>query len=311
MSAGALTRRAGAIAPCRPPDRRRPPRAAQRVTDLAPRVVGPACILASCASLQTAAAIATTAFAALGPAGTGALRFLGGAVVLMTFVRPRLRGRSTAFWLTTAALGAATAATNLFLYEAIARIPLGMAGTLVFLGPLTLALLGARGRHDVAWAATAALGVVLLTGAPATASVPGIACALGAAVSVAASILIARRLGEHSDGLDGLALSIAVAALLTLPMGLSAALDAPGPSVLAIVAVVGVLGIAIPYALEFTALRRVGVKTYGILLSLDPAVAGLAGLLLLGQRLDTAEMIGMALVMAASIGASAAKPCGS
>jgi inner membrane transporter RhtA len=310
MSAGALTRRAGAIAPCRPPDRRRPPRAAQRVTDLAPRVVGPACLLASCASLQTAAAIATTAFAALGPAGTGALRFLGGAVVLMTFVRPRLRGRSTAFWLTTAALGAATAATNLFLYEAIARIPLGMAGTLVFLGPLTLALLGPRGRHDVAWAATAALGVVLLTGAPATASVPGIACALGAAASVAASILIARRLGERSDGLDGLALSIAVAALLTLPMGLSAALDA-GPSVLAIVAVVGVLGIAIPYALEFTALRRVGVKTYGILLSLDPAVAGLAGLLLLGQRLDTAEMIGMALVMAASIGASAARPRGS
>jgi inner membrane transporter RhtA len=310
MSAGALTRRAGAIAPCRPPDRRRPPRAAQRVTDLAPRVVGPACLLASCASLQTAAAIATTAFAALGPAGTGALRFLGGAVVLMTFVRPRLRGRSTAFWLTTAALGAATAATNLFLYEAIARIPLGMAGTLVFLGPLTLALLGPRGRHDVAWAATAALGVVLLTGAPATASVPGIACALGAAASVAASILIARRLGERSDGLDGLALSIAVAALLTLPMGLSAALDA-GPSVLAIVAVVGVLGIAIPYALEFTALRRVGVKTYGILLSLDPAVAGLAGLLLLGQRLDTAEMIGMALVMAASIGASTARPRGS
>ena len=93
-------------------------------------------------------------------------------------------------------------------------------------------------------------------------------------------------------------------------MGLSAALEAPDPSVLAIVAVVDVLGIAIPYALEFNALQRVGVKTYGILLSLDPAVAGLAGLLLLGQRLDIAEMIGMALVMAASIGATAASPRG-
>jgi hypothetical protein len=109
MSAGALTRRVGAVALCGPPDRRRPPRTAQRAADLAPRIVGPAYILASCASLQTAAAIATTAFAALGPTGTGALRFLGGAVVLMAFVRPHLRGRSMAFWLITAALGAATA----------------------------------------------------------------------------------------------------------------------------------------------------------------------------------------------------------
>jgi inner membrane transporter RhtA len=252
--------------------------------------------------LQTAAAIATTAFAAFGPAGTGALRFLAGAVVLLACVRPRVRGRRTSFWLMTAALGAATAATNLFLYEAIARIALGTAGTLVFLGPLTLALLRTRHRHDLAWAAAAALGVVLLTGSPATASVPGIAFALGAAASVAASILIARRLGERSDGLDGLSLSIAVAALLTLPIGLSAALDAPDLSVLATVAVVGVLGIAIPYALEFKALRRVGVRTYSILLSLDPAVAGLAGLLLLGQRLETAEMFGIALVIVASVG---------
>ena len=304
MSAAALTRRVGAVVLSGPPARGRPPRSPRRAADVAARIVGPTYILASCASLQTAAAIATTAFAALGPAGTGALRFLGGGVVLMTFVRPRLRGRSTRFWVLTAALGGATAATNLFLYEAIARIPLGTAGTLVFLGPLALALLRTRHRQDLAWAAAAALGVVLLTGGPTASSVPGIAFALGAAATVAASILIARRLAEESAGLDGLALSIAVAALLTLPIGLFAAVDAPDLSVLATVAVVGVLGIAIPYALEYKALRRVGVKTYSILLSLDPAVAGLAGLLLLGQRLDTSELIGMAFVMAASVGAT-------
>jgi inner membrane transporter RhtA len=306
MSAAAVTHRVGAVALAGPPDSRRPPRAASTGANLAPRIIGPTYILASCASLQTAAAIATTVFATFGPAGTGALRFLGAAVVLMTLNRPRLRGRSSRFWSTITALGAAIAATNFFLYEAIARIPLGTASTLVFLGPFALALLRSRHRLDFAWAVAAAIGVVLLTGGPTAASAPGVAFALGAAVSVAASILIARRVGEQTDGLEGLALSITVAALLTFPVGLSAALDAPDVSAIAIVAVVGVLGIAIPYGLELDALRRIGVKTYSILLSLDPAVAGLAGLLVLGQRLDTAEMIGMALVMAASAGATVA-----
>jgi inner membrane transporter RhtA len=244
-------------------------------------------------------------FAAFGSAGTGALRFLGAAVVLMALVRPRLRGRSISLWLTIATLGGATAATNVSFYEAIARIPLGTAGTLVFLGPLALALLRTRHRLDVACALAAAAGVVLVTGGPTAASLPGVAFALGAAGGVAASILLARRVTEQTNGQEGLALSITVAALITLPVGLPAALDAPDPADLAIVAVVGVLGIAVPYALEFNALRHVGVKTYSILLSLDPAVAGLAGLLLLGQHLDVPELIGLALVMAASAGATA------
>jgi inner membrane transporter RhtA len=272
---------------------------------LAPRLLGPTYILASCTSLQTASAIATTVFAAFGSAGTGALRFLGAAVVLMALIRPRLHGRSIRFWLTITTLGAATAATNFLFYEAIARIPLGTAGTLVFLGPLALALLRTRHRLDVVWALAAAAGVVLLTGGPTAASLPGVVFALGAAAGVTASILLARRVTEQTTGLEGLALSIAVAALITLPVGLPAALDVPEPADLAIVAVVGVLGIAVPYALEFNALRRVGVKTYSVLLSLDPAVAGLAGLVLLGQHLHVPEMIGMALVMAASAGATA------
>jgi inner membrane transporter RhtA len=304
---GAVLADRGAVAlAARPP---RPPRlrAAHAVAGFAPRLVGPGYIVASCASLQTAAALATTVFATFGPAGTGALRFLAAALILMAVVRPRLRDRSTTFWWTVTALGATTAATNFFLYEAIARIPLGTAGTLVFLGPLTLALLSTRRRLDIAWAVAAGIGVVLLTGMSAVGSVLGVAFAVGAAGSVAASILVARHVGTHAQGLDGLTLSIAVAAMITLPVSLTAALHTARPLDLSLVAAIGVLGIAIPYALEFSALRRVGVKTYSILLSLDPAVAGLAGLVLLGQQLGLAELLGIALVMAASAGAVASQ----
>lgn len=273
----------------------------------APRVVGPACVVASCVSLQTGAALATSVFAVFGPAGTGALRFLAAAVVLLLSVRPGVRGRSGMCWLVVTALGAAMAATNFCVYEAIARIPLGMAGTLVFLGPLCVALLRARRRLDLVWAAVAGLGVVLLTRGLSGGSVLGVALAFGAAAGVVASILLMREVGERTTGLDGLALSVAVAAVLTLPVGVPAALDATGARDLAIVGGVGVLAIAVPYALELTALRRVGAKTYSILLSLDPAVAGLAGLVLLGQRLGPAEIAGIALVMAASTGAVATR----
>jgi inner membrane transporter RhtA len=308
MSGAVLIDRAGAVVLAGPPNRPPQRRAAGAVTGFTPRLVGPSFIVASCASLQIAAALATTVFATFGPAGTGALRFLAAALVLLTLVRPSLRGRTTKSWLTITALGATSAATNFFIYEAIARIPLGMAVTLVFLGPLALALLGTRRRLDVAWAFAAVVGVVLLAGGPSAASLSGVAFALGAAVSVAASILIARQVGDQTEGLDGVALSITVAALLTLPVGLPAALGTPNLYDLAIVSAVGVLGIAVPYALEFNALRRVGVKTYSILLSLDPAIAGLAGLLLLGQQLNPAELLGIGLVMAASAGTVASHP---
>jgi inner membrane transporter RhtA len=262
----------------------------------------------SCVSLQIAAALATTVFAAFGPAGTGALRFLAAAGVLLLFVRPRLRGRSTKTWLTVAALSASMAALTFCLYEAIARIPLGTAVTLLFLGPLALALFGSRRRLDIAWVLAAAGGIVLLTGGPSSASFAGVAFALGAAASSALAILLAAQLGTETARLDGLALSVAGASLLTLPVALPALAGAPAVGDLAIVAAVGVLGIGLPYALEFNALRRMGVKTYSILLSLDPAIAGLAGLLLLGQHLTHPEIVGIGLVMVASTGAVATQP---
>jgi inner membrane transporter RhtA len=187
---------------------------------------------------------------------------------------------------------------------------LGTAGTLVFLGPFTLALLSTRRRLDVAWAIAAVIGVILLTGGSTGGSPAGVALALAAAAAVAASILLSRHVGNQAQGLDGLVLSIAVAALVTLPVSASAALHTAQPLDVPVVAAIGALGIAIPYALEFSALRRVGVKTHSVLLGLDPAVAALAGLLLLGQRMDVPELLGIALVMAAGIGAVATMSAG-
>lgn len=283
----------------RPPQRQ----ASGHVARVAPRLIGPASIVASCASLQTAAALATTAFAAFGPAGTGALRFAAAAVVLLAVAQPRVAGRSTRAWLAIVASGAVMAVMNLCIYEAVARIPLGTTVTLEFLGPLALALVGARRRLDVAWAAAAAGGVVLLAGASTSASAEGIVFALGAAASAAAAIVVGKRISSETTGLDGLALSVTVAAVLTLPIGLHAAIAAPRLGALGTVLLVGVLGIVVPYALEFTALRRLAVKTFSILLSLDPVIAGLAGLLLLGQRLSIGEIAGIALVVTASAGA--------
>jgi inner membrane transporter RhtA len=277
---------------------------------VAPRLAGPACIVASCVSLQTGAALATTVFAGFGPVGTGALRFAAAALVLLAVARPRLRGRSAGAWRAIVALGVATAATNALLYEAIARIPLGTAGTLVFLGPLVLALAASRRRLDLAWALGAAAGVVLITGGPSGGLNAGVAFAAGAAACVAVSVLAARRVGARTEGVDGLALAIAVAAVLTAPVGVPAALAHPQLVDLAVIGAVGILSLAVPYALELSALRRVGVKTYSILMSLDPAIAGLAGLLLLGQHLDPAVLAGMGLVIAASAGAVATQPAG-
>jgi inner membrane transporter RhtA len=309
MSVAVLIQRAGAVAVAGPPER--PPRRVwqgQARVAIAPRLVGPACIVGSCVSLQSAAALATTVFATFGPVGTGALRFVAAALLLLPVARPRLRGRSMSSWLVIAALGAAMAVLNFCLYAAIARIPLGTAVTLLFLGPLALALLGSRRRLDIAWAAAAAAGVVLLTGGPSGASLAGVVFALGAAASSAAAIVLAARMGNQTTRLDGLALSVGAAALLTLPVAVPAAIGAPDASDLAIVAAVGLLGIGLPYALEFNALRQVGVKTYSVLLGLDPAIAGLAGLLLLGQHLDAPELLGIGLVMAASAGAVATQP---
>lgn len=267
---------------------------------LARRSIGPVSIVAGSASLHTAAALATTLFATYGAAGTGALRFLGGAVALLALARPCLVGRSRAAWAEILVFGASMAAANACLFQALERVPLGTAVTLQFLGPLAIALLAARRRLDVVAAVAAAAGVALLMGGPTAASPAGVAFALGAAAAVAVSTLAGERVARSTRGLDGVALAVGAAAVMTLPVGLPAAAGAVDAGALALASAVGVLGIAVPYGLFFVALRRVGARVYSVLLSLDPAVALLAGLLLLGQAPGIGALAGVALVVAAS-----------
>jgi inner membrane transporter RhtA len=144
-------------------------------------------------------------------------------------------------------------------------------------------------------------------GGPSGGSAVGAGLALGAAALTMESLLLSRRLATASSGLDGIAVAVAIAALLTLPIAIPAALATDAAHELALVAAVGVLGLAVPYALEYLAIRRVSVRTFGVLLSLDPAIAALAGGLWLGQRLSAAEVLGVALVVLASGGAITAR----
>jgi inner membrane transporter RhtA len=270
---------------------------------VASQVGGPVLIVGASASLQCSAALATTLFAAYGPVGTGALRFGFAAPLLCLLVRPRLCGRSGRFWSLVGLDGAAMVGLNFALYEAIGRAPLGTVVTLQFLGPLALALLGARRPVDALWAILAAVGVVLLTGGPAAGSPLGLAFALLAAGMTVISLVVSRRLATESAGLDGLALAVAFAAFLCLPLAIRSVVTTPAPEDLLLAAAVAVLAIAVPYPLEYVAIRRVSLRTFGVILSLDPAIAGLVGIILLGQRLDQAGLLGIAAVVVASAGA--------
>jgi inner membrane transporter RhtA len=161
---------------------------------------------------------------------------------------------------------------------------------------------------DLACAVAGAVGVVLLTGGPSGASVAAVAFGCAAAAAVAVSIAAGERVGRHTEGLEGLALAVGAAALFTLPLGVPALADALDARTLATVAVLGVLGIAVPYGLFLHALRHVGARTYSVLLSLDPAVAVLAGVLLIAEAPHAAELIGVALVVAASATAVSTRP---
>lgn len=253
--------------------------------------------------MQLGAAAATTLFDEVGPAGTVLYRLLFSAVLLLAIWRPRPAEADRGSLLLAVAFGISLAAMNLCFYEALDRIPLGIAVTCEFVGPLTVALLGSRRTLDLAWVALAAVGILLLAGPSGSADAVGVAFALGAGIFWGAYILLSARVGRAFSGGRGLALAMAVAAALMLAPGIAVGgeelLDA---RVAAVGAAVALLSSAIPYSLELEALRRLAVGTFGVLMSLEPAVAALVGLIALSQGLSGAETIGIALVVAASAG---------
>jgi inner membrane transporter RhtA len=265
-------------------------------------------VLTGVTSIQFGAALAATLFDDLGPAGTSVLRLSFAALVLMVLWRPRVRGRAPRELRLAAIFGLTLGAMNLFFYEALDRIPLGVAVTMEFAGPLAVAVATSRRRLDLVWAGLAAVGIVLLSnpfGSGDGLDPVGVALILAAAACWAAYILIAQRATHVYDGSEGLALAMVVAALVPLIPGVAeAGTTLLRPELIAMGLGVALLSSVIPYSLETEALRRLPANVFGVLMSLEPAVAALAGFLVLSQALSARDLVAIAFVVAASAGVS-------
>ena len=265
-------------------------------------------MLLAAGSVQFGSGLAATLFDDLGPGGTVLLRVLFAAVVLGLAWRPRVRrlGRRE-LWLAVA-FGLTLAGMNACFYASIDRIPLGIAVTFEFVGPLGVAVAGSRKPLDLLWVGLAAAGIVLLSGLGGNGGGLdglGVALALVAGGFWAAYIVLSERTGQAFPGGSGLAIAMAVAAAALVPLGVADAGEALlEPELLLLGAAVAMLSSAIPYSLELEALRRMPKRVFGVLMSLDPAMAALAGFVVLGQDLEARESAAVALVVLASIGVS-------
>src|SRR5579863_973733 len=271
-----------------------------------PQIPAHALVLASISSVQAGAAWATTIFKDVGASGACLLRLGAASLVMLAVTRPRLRAISRQQALVACALGLILAGMNLSFYQAISRIPLGTAVTIEFIGPLLVALLGSRHRRDLLWAALAAGGIVALcNGIASGTDAAGLILAAVAGLLWACYILLQAQLGRAFKDSSGLAVAMTVAALMTLPLGVtSGGSKLLVPSTLAIGVAVGMLSSAIPYSLELKALRTLPTATFGVLMSLEPAAAALAGAVVIGQMITFRDAVGIGLVCAASLGTS-------
>jgi inner membrane transporter RhtA len=266
-----------------------------------------ALILVGIASVQFGSAFADTLFSEAGPAGVVLLRLAFGAVVLMAVIRPRLIGRSRRDLLAAVGFGLVLASMNWSFYEALHRLPLGPAVTVEFIGPLAVAIAGSRKWLDLIWVVLAGGGVALLAssggGAHHSLDPLGLLLAALAGAFWAGYILLSQRVGSSFAGLDGLAIALSIGTILVIPAGIveggSALLR---PHILLAGFCVAVLSSLIPYSLEITALRRLSAAGFGLLMSLEPAFAALAGVLVLSQRLHVRTVAALVMVVVASAG---------
>jgi len=280
----------------------RPARTARAAAGLVPPA---AYVVAAIVSAQLGSAVAKFLFAALDPLATVSLRTAFAALILLAVWRPHLRGRPRADLLAALALGVTLAGLSLSFYAALERIPLGVAMTLEFAGPLGVALVGSRRRLDLLWGVLAAAGILVLSPLGGTVDPLGAALALLGGAFWAAYILLSARIGQAIPGGGGLALAMAVAAVVTLPFGLAAGGQVVADSRVLLAALgVGLLSSVIPFSLELEALRRIPVHVFGLLMSLEPAIAALVGLVVLGELLGLREIAAIGLVVTASIGAT-------
>lgn len=260
-------------------------------------------------SVQAGAAIAKDLFGTISPTSMVFLRLVTSTLVLLAVARPSVRGRSRADWLVVAGFGASLGLMNWAIYQSFSRIPLGIAVTIEFIGPLTLAVVGSRKARDLVWVGLAAIGVVLLGFEPADLDVVGVLFALLAGAAWASYILLSAQTGQRWPGFDGLAIASAFATLLlTGPAIVSGGTALLDPHVLLIGALVGVLSSVIPYSCELVALRTLAPSLFGILMSLEPAAAALAAIVVLGELLSPIQWLAVACVVVASVGATRSRP---
>jgi inner membrane transporter RhtA len=262
-------------------------------------------VLIGILSVQFGAGVAKTLFDEASPTTIVWLRLAASAVVLLAVARPVLRGRSRADWTVVLGFGLSLGIMNWAIYQSFQRIPIGLAVTIEFVGPLTLAIVGSRRVRDLLWVGLAAAGVLLLGLEPGDLTWAGVGFALLAGAAWAAYILLSAQTGSRWPGLDGLAVASVVAMLLLTPLTLGRYADQlTGTRILVLGAVVGLLSSVIPYTCELVALRSLRPAVFGVLMSLEPAAAALAGLVVVGELLSPLQLVAMACVVAASVGAT-------
>ncbi|WP_262379289.1 EamA family transporter [Nonomuraea sp. PA05] len=258
-------------------------------------------------SVQLGAGFAKELFATLPPSAVVFLRIAAGALIMGAVARPRLRGLSWRDWAVGVGFGLTLAVMNLTFYEALARLPMGIAVAIEFLGPLGVAVAASRRRIDLVWVGLAAIGVLLLApwGESASVSWVGIGFAMVAGACWAAYILLSAAAGRRFPGTSGLSFAMIVSALAILPVGVTTGgADLLQPELLLIGLGVGLLSSVIPYSLELQALRRMPKHVFGILMSLEPAVAALIGVLLLSEILHVQQWAAIICIVAASLGST-------
>ena len=269
-------------------------------------------MLGAACSVQGGAAVAKTLFPELGPPGVVFLRLLFGSLALWAIARPQIRGRSRADLQLVVALGVVLVSMNMCFYESLARLPLGIAVTVEFLGPLGVAVAFSRRPVDLVWVALAGTGVALLAnagGGGASLSTAGLVLAATAGLFWALYILLSVRVGRRWPGPTGLAPAMLVGGLIALPWGVISAGSNLGDAQLVGAAVgVGLLSSALPWSMELEALRRLPAAVFSVVLSLEPAVAALTGVVFLHEHLGARSWLAIGMVVLASAGAARRRP---
>jgi inner membrane transporter RhtA len=262
-------------------------------------------VIGGIVSVQFGAAIAKNLFGVVPPTAMVWLRLVTSAVLFLIVARPRVRGRTRRDWLVALGFGVSLMTMNWAIYQSFARIPLGIAVTIEFLGPLAVAVIGSRRLSHLIWALLAAAGVALFGLSPASLTWAGVGFALLAGLGWACYILLSAQTGRHWPGISGLAVASLVGAVLLAPPAVAeAGSTLLEPKVLLLGLTVGLLSSVIPYSFELTALRRIPPRVFGILMSLEPAAAALAAILLLAEFLAPLQWVAMACVVVASVGAT-------